>query len=143
MEKLTAFFDSFRSIASTISVSDILDILIVAVIIYGIITRIRSSSAMRIAATIVLLLVVTWLTDVAKMRTLHFLLSNILEIGFIALIIVFQPELRRMLEHVGARSLSMLTNQRNTMSSAEHVVARTVSACEVMSRERTGVLIVF
>lgn len=127
----------------TVGIFDILDILIVAFLIYGIITRIKTSSAARIASAIALLLGVTWLTSVVKMRTLHFILNKIIEIGFIALVIVFQPELRRALEHVGTRSLNVLTNQRGGMTATEQVIARTVNACEIMSRERTGVLIVF
>ena len=128
--------------AMTIGFFDVLDILVVALLLYGILTRIRTSSAARIAASIGLLLAATWLTSVVKMRTMHFLLSKVLEIGFIALVIVFQPELRRALEHVGTRSLSVLTNQRG-VNTTEQVIARTVSACEIMARERTGVLIVF
>lgn len=142
MEKLTAYFESIRSLFSSVGLFDILDILIVAVLIYAILTRIKSSSAMRIAATIVLLLVLTWLTE-GKMRTLHFILSKILEIGVIALVIVFQPELRRMLEHIGARSLSLLTNQKNAISTSDQVIANTARACGIMAKERTGVLIVF
>ena len=90
-----------RSLISSIGLADILDILIVAAIIYVILLRIQSSSAIRIVSAIVVMLLVTWLTGVAKMRMLNFILTNILEIGVIALVIVFQPELRRLLERIG------------------------------------------
>lgn len=132
-----------RSLISSIGFFDVLDILIVAAILYTLLMRICSSSAVRIASAIAVLLLVTWLTGAVKMRVLNFILTNILEIGVIALVIVFQPELRRMLERLGSQSISMLTNQRNTMNATELSIARTVTACEIMARERTGVLIVF
>ncbi|MEA4965707.1 MAG: diadenylate cyclase CdaA [Oscillospiraceae bacterium] len=128
---------------STVGFFDILDIAIVALIFYGVLLRIRSSSAIRIASAIVLLLLVTWLTGAVKMRVLNYILTRILEIGVIALVIVFQPELRRALERVGNRSLLVLTNRRNGQNATSQVIARTVAACEIMARERTGVLIVF
>lgn len=137
------FFENARSLISTIGFFDILDIAIVALVIYGVLLRIRSSSAVRIASAIVLLLLVTWLTGAVKMRVLNYILTKILEIGFIALVIVFQPELRRALERLGTRSLLVLTNQHSTQRATAQVIARTVGACEIMARDRTGVLIVF
>lgn len=128
---------------SSIGFNDILDILIVALVFYALLLRIKSSSAVRIASAIVLLLLCTWLTDVVKMRALNFILTKILEIGAIALVIVFQPELRRFLERIGSKSMSVLSNQKGAVSATEQSIARTVTACEIMARERTGVLIVF
>ena len=143
MSTISSIFSGMRSLISSIGFFDVLDILIVAAILYTLLMRIRSSSAVRIASAIAVLLLVTWLTGAVKMRVLNFILTNILEIGVIALVIVFQPELRRMLERLGSQSISMLTNQRNTMNATELSIARTVTACEIMARERTGVLIVF
>lgn len=143
MTTISTFFNGMRSLISSIGLFDILDILIVAAIIYVILLRIQSSSAIRIVSAIVVLLLVTWLTSVAKMRVLNFILTNILEIGVIALVIVFQPELRRLLERIGSQSLSMLTNRKNTLNATEQSIAKTVAACAIMAREKTGVLLVF
>jgi len=140
---LTTIFDNIRSIVASVGIADILDIAIVVILIYAILSAIRTSSALRIASAIVVFLLVTWLTGVAKMRVLNFILTNILEIGIIALVIVFQPELRRLLENVGSRSLLMLTNRSSKINVTEETIAKTVSACEILSRERTGVLLVF
>ena len=140
---ISSLFSEMRSVILSIGFFDVLDMLIVAGILYAVLMRIRSSSAVRIASAIAVLLLATWLTGTAKMRMLYFILTNILEIGIIALVIVFQPELRRMLERLGSQSLSMLTNQRNSLNATEQSIARTVTACEIMARERTGVLIVF
>lgn len=143
MASISSFLNEIRSLVSSVGIFDLLDILIVALIIYALLLHIRSSSAVRIASAIVGLLFATWLTGVVKMRVLNFILTNILEIGVIALVIVFQPELRRLLERIGSHSLLMLTNQRNNLNATEQSIASTVSACETMSREKTGVLLVF
>lgn len=143
MNTIARFFDNVRSIVESIGIFDILDIVIVAMIIYAILSAIKSSSAMRIASAIVVLLLVTWLTGLVKMRVLNFILTNILEIGVIALVIVFQPELRRVLERVGSRSLLMFSNQKKSITDTEHTIDMTVKACGILSKERTGVLMVF
>lgn len=135
-------FDNLRSVFASIGFFDILDIVVVALILYAILIRLRSTSALRIASAIVILLIATALTNTAKMRVLNFLLSKILEIGLIAVVIVFQPELRRVLEHFGSRSLMVLTNQ-SSEDPREQVIDQVVHACDIMSRERTGVLLVF
>ena len=69
-------------------------------------------------------------------------MTNVFEIGMIALVIVFQPELRRLLERVGTHSLRMLIS-RNEQGTSERVLNQVVNACEIMSNEKTGVLLVF
>ncbi len=138
----SAFFSNFTSLLRSIGIMDILDILLVAVLFYVIFTRIRSTSAMRIAVAVALLLLITWVTDLVKLRMTNFLLSKILEVGFIALIIVFQPELRKLLERVGSRSLHILS-QKDTISINQQAINKVVAACEIMSKEKTGVLLVF
>ncbi len=86
-----------------IGITDIVDILVVSIIFYSLLRLIRSTSAARVARAILLLLAITLLTDVLNLYTLNWLLNKILEVGAIALIIVFQPELRRALERVGAQ----------------------------------------
>jgi len=140
---LATVFDRLRDILISMRFADILDIIIVAAILYVVFTHLHSTSAFRIAAAIVLVLAITGLTGVARMRVLNFILSKILEIGVIALVIVFQPELRRFLEKVGAKSLHLLNTKRNDMTIDQRTVATVVSACETLAKERTGVLLVF
>ena len=104
---------------------------------------IRKTSAARVARAIFVLLAITLLTDVLNLYTLNWLLNKILEVGAIALIIVFQPELRRALERVGAQLHFHLLSTEAGASIEQSAVAATVQACEIMSRERVGVLLVF
>lgn len=119
-----------------------IDILIVTLVVYELLIRIHSSSTFRIASAIGVLLLFTWLTSVLNLRVVNFIMTNILEIGMIALVIVFQPELRRILERVGTRSLRMLMS-RNEQGTTDQVLEQVVHACDIMSKEKTGVLLVF
>lgn len=126
----------------TIRLLDVIDILVVALVIYYVVTRIQSTTASRVARSILLLLVVTWITDLLHMYTINWILEKILELGFIALVIMFQPELRRALERFGGKALSFGASNSNR-SAEQTAIAATVCACEIMSKERVGVLLVF
>ena len=100
MSEFREFFQGAISAFVSIGVSDILDILIVAFIIFKLLSMVHTGSTARVAKAIVFLVLLTLVTSVAKMHMLNFILSNILSLGFIALVILFQPELRRMLDHM-------------------------------------------
>ena len=100
MAMIREFFQNLLYQVPSIGISDIVDILVVSIIFYSLLRLIRSTSAARVARAILLLLAITLLTDVLNLYTLNWLLNKILEVGAIALIIVFQPELRRALERV-------------------------------------------
>ena len=140
MEQLQAFWQQL----ARMQWSDYLDIILVAFLIYRVIPLIRSTSVMRIVRVIVVVLVIAWLTEVLNLYALSFILDQFLAVGFIALVILFQPELRRMLDHLGSVQLKNLlgaTNKANQEMDA--VISQTVMACEVMSRQKIGALIVF
>lgn len=137
------FREAFFAIQN-IGFTDILDILIVGFLIYKISNLIRSTSAARVAKGIILILLITWLTDVFSFHVLNYILSMILELGFIALVIMFQPELRRALERFGGKNVvKSLVSSEVAKSDMEKAILATVSACESMSKERIGVLLVF
>ena len=122
---------------------DILDIFIVAVLIYKLLPMLRSSGAMRIAGVIAVVLATAWLTQVFKLYTLNFIISQFLQVGLIAIVVLFQPELRRMLDHLGNVKLKEWLGTYRGESEIASVIANTVRACETMSHERVGALIVF
>lgn len=143
MASLRVFFQDLLYRIPGIGITDIVDILVVSIIFYALLRLIRSTSAARVARTILLFLFITLLTDVLHLYTLNWLLNKILEVGAIALIIVFQPELRRALERVGAQLHFRLLSTQPSLSIEQSAIAATVQACEIMSRERVGVLLVF
>ena len=89
----------------TIKVMDIVDILVVAFLIYKVIMMVRSTSAARIAKSVLIILILAGVTQLLNMYLLNYILDKILEIGLVALIVVFQPELRRMLEKLGSKNV--------------------------------------
>ena len=123
--------------------SDYLDIIIVAYVIYRILLMIRTTTTMRIAKAIVVIIVVSLITDVMHLYTLNFLINQVMAIGLVTLVILFQPELRRMLDHLGSTSLRSLVSRKKQGEELDNVISQTVMACEVMSRQKIGALIVF
>lgn len=127
----------------TMQWSDYLDILVVAFLIYKVLPLLRSPSTMRIARAIVVVLVIAGLTDVMHLYTVSWILNQFLGVGLLALVILFQPELRRMLDHLGSVRLRSLFGVNKPVQEMDSVISQTVLACEIMSRERVGALIVF
>ena len=143
MKEIVSFFNNIGRTLPTITVIDIIDILLVAFVIYAVINLIHTTSAAKIAKAIILLLLLTLLTDLVNLHAMNYLLDKILELGFVALVIVFQPELRRMLEKLGGRSITELLVKPSSADDTENAITQAVAACEIMSNEKTGALIVF
>ena len=122
---------------------DILDIIIVAFLIYKLLPVFRSTGTVRIAWVIAAVVVVSWLTELLQMHTLHYILSQLLAVGLLAVVVLFQPELRRMLDHMSNIKLKSFLGIRKPEQDLLPVILQTVQACEVMGRERVGALIVF
>ena len=128
---------------TSMSLSDYVDIAIVAYIIYCVIRMIRSTTTMRIAGVVVAMLVAAWCTQLWDLHTLSFLLNQVLAVGMLSLVILFQPELRRMMDHLGSVSIKQLISPKENVEQMELVISQTVMACEVMSHDKIGALIVF
>lgn len=143
MEKIIEFFKEMLSMLPTIKIMDVVDILLVAVVIYAVFTMIRTTGAARIAKSVIIILLLTGATQLLNMHLTNFILDGILEIGLIALVIMFQPELRRMLEKLGSKSVREILSMKGEQREVEKVIDQTVSACEILSKEHTGALIVF
>lgn len=123
--------------------SDYLDIIAVACLIYWLLPLLRSTGTARIARVVVAVLVIAWLTDVLDLHALNFILSQFLTVGLIAIVVLFQPELRRMIDHLSNVKLKKLLSSEENNEKMMPVIHQTVRACEEMSKERIGALIVF
>lgn len=130
-------------ILRSIALSDILDILIVAALIYALIRFIRRTNANKVANGILLLVVAMWLASLMNLMVTSFILRQVFNIGILAVVVLFQPEIRRALEKVGSSQLFNLLGKEWGGQAIDHVIVETVYACEDMSRSRTGALIVF
>lgn len=139
---MNAVQEFFRQLAN-MHWSDYLDIIIVAYLLYRLFPLIRSTSTMRVFKTVVAVLVVSWLTEIMELHTLNYILSQFIQVGLIALVVLFQPELRRMLDHIGSMKLRKIFGLEKQEQEMAPVIRQVVVACEAMSREKVGALIVF
>ena len=131
----------FENIVSGIGITDILDILIVTFIIYKLLDFIRETRAEQLAKGLLVLVIITLLSKVLQLYTLHWILSGVMTVGLIAIVVIFQPELRRGLEHLGRSKLSNVLTEVDK-EEAKHMVGQLVDAVDNMSSSRTGALIV-
>ena len=124
--------------------TDYVDIAIVALLIYKLLPLIKAPSTMRIARAVLAVVAVVIITDALDLYALNWILNQLMSVGLLAVVILFQPELRRMLDRLGSVKLrSLLGITSKPMQEMDAVINQTVMACEVMSRERVGALIVF
>ena len=143
MTAIQNFFQNLLYQIPKIGISDIIDILVVSFLIYTGLRVVRSSSAARVAWTVLVLLIATWLTSVFDLYACNWILNKILELGFISLVVIFQPEIRRAMERFGGKFFLNLVDPASKKSVEESAIEATVSACEIMSKERVGVLLIF
>jgi diadenylate cyclase len=131
------------NLGRTISLWDILDILIIAFLIYRIITVVRKTRSGSVIKGIILLLAVMWLSSLLNLNVINYLLGQTMKLGILVLIILFQPELRRFLEQMGSTNFALLFGRKVSIGDMELAISHTVTACKEMSKKKTGALIVF
>ena len=142
MDKLRELLLILENFIQTIRIWDILDMIIVAFLVYKLITFFSKSNSMNVVKGILLLLIVMVITSVADLPVVSYLLGNTFEMGLIIIIVLFQPEIRRILEQVGGSIKDIFGHPVKTKS-IENAITQTVLACSDMSRTRTGALLVF
>ncbi|MFA5245397.1 MAG: diadenylate cyclase CdaA [Pedobacter sp.] len=130
---------------------DIIDILFVAMIIYYIYNLIRGTIALNILLGLIIIYVVFQIVKQAEMRLLTELLGGFVSVGFIALIVVFQQEIRRFLLLIGRNASlqknkawwSFLFGRKDIVKNNSVRIKPIIDACKSMQKSRTGALIVF
>lgn len=133
------------SIIKTISLIDVIDIACVSVLFYYLYKFIRDKRAGKLAVGILLLFVIQVLSQLLDMYLLRYIMQNIFQIGFITLVILFQPEIRSVLEKFGATPIKSLKSISETKdnSDCEKAIEEIVDAVSDMAESKTGALIVF
>lgn len=136
--------DGFNPILR-MGLTDVLDILIVAFLVYKLIGLVRRTSTYKVARGLLVLIFLLILSNAnfLGLSVINFLLRKTFELGLLALVILFQPELRRGLEKVGSGKLSAFFGGDIKLLNTDMVITQTVLACSEMARTRTGALIVF
>lgn len=145
MEFITQMLSAVWNTLKNIRVTDIIDIILVAVMFYYVYRFIRERRAGKLAAGLLILLLILLLSDILDMRAMQFIMQNLFQVGMVAVIVVFQPELRSALEKVGAEPLrglrSISEKSGNDASTIAMINEVTEAACD-MSLDKTGALIV-
>ena len=130
------------NIISNIRINDALDILIVTYIFYKILGFIKESRAEQLVKGLIVLVVAFFASDLLQLYTLNWILKGTMTIGTIALVVVFQPELRRALEYVGRSKLVRPAFKEIGKEKAKAITDEFVKAVSALSSSRTGALIV-
>lgn len=145
MEVIASMAQRVINFILSLSYWDVLDILVIAYLVYRLLQLVRRTNTSRLLKGILIVLLALWLSQ-DRLRALNYLLSHIVNIGILALLILFQPEIRRVLEQVGSSRLNFLdlfAKPQMDRQILERAISQTVQACGDMSRSRTGALIVF
>ena len=124
-------------------VSFILDIAIVLFLVYCLIRIVKGSRAWQLIKGILFLVIATWLSGVFKLTILNTILTGIMNWGVIALIVIFQPELRRALEQLGTNKFTKFFGiDKDIATKTKEDIYKVVIATEELSKSKTGALIV-
>ncbi len=131
--KILTAFDSFNA-------WDALDILLVSVLIYYLFCFLRMRRAGKLVVGILVLVAIRALSSLFALNTMKFLMDGLFQIGLIALVVLFQPELRSVLEKVGGTPLR--TGKSNANTKDEKIISALCTACTTLSKDKIGALIV-
>ena len=129
-------------VLASIGVTDIIDIVIVAYLVYKVLGFIRESRAQQLVRGMVLVLAAFLLSEVFSLNLLNWLLRSLFTIGLIAIIVLFQPEIRRALEQLGRKGAFIDQFRNVSRDDAMETIRNIVDACEDFSASRTGALMV-
>lgn len=142
-ETMQKVFGNMLQLIQMITILDIVDMAIVAWLIYRVLMFIRQSRSGQVARALLFLLGALVVASVAQLRIIGFFLNWIVELGLIALLIIFQPELRRLLEQMGSGKIKEMFTTEHKTEEHENAILQTVEAYASLSKDRVGALMVF
>lgn len=147
MESVLSVFESIGRYLSLIRIADVVDVAIMAFVVYKIISMMKRTRVGNIVKGVGVILLALWLSSETafNLQGVNYILAHVLEWGALALVILFQPEIRQLLESVGAKNIKLLNvlTPEHKITEMEQAIEQTVVACTEMARSRTGVLMVF
>ena len=128
----------------SLRLSDLLDIAIIAFVMYNLFRLVQSTKTASLLKGLFVFFAVLAASTILDLNAIHFILEGMVSIGVLALVILFQPEIRRVLEEMGSRRfISFFTSHGENVDVMDQAISQTVLACTEMSQTRTGALIVF
>ena len=145
METVLAFLEKIGNYLVLVRFTDILDVVIIAFLVYKLLDLVKSTRAENILKGVVMFLLALWLSEIFHLNGIAYILGNMVQVGILALIILFQPEIRQILEKLGSKNIRLLRafTPAQQQTELERAIDQTVIACSEMSQTKTGVLIVF
>lgn len=146
MEAIRDFIKDYRlSIPKKIFITDIIEIIILAILIYHVVKWIKSTRAWSLVKGIVVIMLFWFIAVILQLNVVKWIISNTIDVGIIAILIVFQPELRRALEQLGKKNIvrSILTfDDVKDERFSDHTLNEIIRAAFELARNKTGALIV-
>ncbi len=133
----------FENVFSGVGITDVIDIIIVAFVIYKLLGLIKQTRAEQLMKGVLLLVVATFLSGFFNLHTINWLLNGAVMLGAVAILVVFQPELRRALEYMGRSKIVKAPLKQMDKEKGKQITAHIVRALENFSKDRVGALIVF
>jgi len=131
------------TLRGTIRVWDIIDILIIAFLIYRILSFMQKTSASSVIKGLLIILGVAWVSNFLNMNILSYLFRQVLQMGIIVIVVLFQPEIRKLFERMATTRLYSLFRKRRSYEVIEAAMNKIIEACYAMSESETGAIIVF
>lgn len=132
-----------KDIITNITIFDIIDIFIVAYLFYNAYLLIKETRAEQLIKGIIILLLSTKISELLQLQVVHWILQKTMTVGIIALLIVFQPELRRALEQLGRTKFMLKTSPYLSKNNLDKLILEFKSAISILSEKKIGALIVF
>ncbi|MDD6734937.1 MAG: diadenylate cyclase CdaA [Clostridiales bacterium] len=133
-----------KSFFQVLKLTDIIDIFLVAIIVYQLLKMIKETRAIQLVKGIAILFIILQISTWAHLTTLNYLLRNAMQVGMFAIVVIFQPELRSLLERVGRSKVGKIIDvATGTTAEQSMAVSEITKAVANMSATKTGALIVF
>ena len=120
-----------------------LDIAVMVCVLYRVLLLVRKTRAVSLLKGLLVFLGALLLSTVFQLHGINYIMNRLVDWGVLALIILFQPEIRRILEQMGSRRFMAILTPTVSAGLMEQMISQTVLACSEMSQSRTGALIVF
>ena len=145
MEFATMFLQGAWRYILTLRLADYIDIALMAYGLYWLLKLVGDTKVERLGKGVIVFLLILWASNFFHLNGIYFILSHVVELGVLALVVLFQPEIRRVLERLGSSKLRSFNPfaRAQQVTAIENAISQTVLACTEMSKSRTGVLIVF
>ena len=143
MEGILYLLQEFKGKVVLFGISDVVDIAIMAFLIYKVIMLMRRTNSGAVAKGVLLLLFALGVSTFFHLNTVSYLLQHLMVWGVVALVVIFQPEIRRFLEQMGRTSLGKVFTPEEARNELDSAITQTVDAYMSLSKSKTGALMVF